>query len=98
MQKVEAGMAQQLIAQRSSSTEKDVFVPSNIQPGTSFVQVCWDYNDLLEETLTGIGTNHCTNGIAIQRQVQLASLKHSLYQCSQQAREDDGGRLLSCLK
>ena len=74
MQEVEAGMAQQLIAQRSSSTstEKDVFVPSNIQPGTSFVQVCWDNNDLLEETLTGIGTTHCTNGIAIQRQVQLA--------------------------
>ena len=72
MQEVEAGMAQQLIAQRSPSTEKDVFVPSNIQPGTSFVQVlvCWD--DLLEETLTGIGTTHCTNGIAIQRQVQLA--------------------------
>ena len=72
MQEVEAGMAQQLIAQRSSSTEKDVFVPSNIQPGTSFVQVCWDNNDLLEETLAGIGTTHCTNGIAIQRQVQLA--------------------------
>ena len=72
MQEVEAGMAQQLIVQRSSSTEKDVFVPSNIQPGTSFVQVCWDNNDLLEETLTGIGTTHCTNGIAIQRQVQLA--------------------------
>ena len=72
MQEVEAGMAQQQIAQRSSSTEKDVFVPSNIQPGTSFVQVCWVINDLLEETLTGIGTTHCTNGIAIQRQVQLA--------------------------
>ena len=37
MQEVEAGIAQQLIAQRSSSTEKDVFVPSNIQPGTSVV-------------------------------------------------------------
>ena len=72
MQEVEARMAQQLIAQRSSSTEKDVFVPSNIQPGTPFVQVCWVNNDLLEETLTGIGTTHCTNGIAIQRQVQLA--------------------------
>ena len=60
MQEVEAGMAQQLIAQRSSSTEKDVFVPSNIQPGTSFVQVCSDNNDLLEETLTGIETTHCT--------------------------------------
>ena len=47
-------------------------VPSNIQPATSFVQVCWDNNDLLEETLTGIGTTHCTNGIAMQRQVQLA--------------------------
>ena len=30
MQEVEAGMAQQLIEQRSSSIEKDVFVPSNI--------------------------------------------------------------------
>ena len=42
------------------------------RPGTSFVQVCWDNNDLLEETLTGIGTTHCMNGITIQRQVQLA--------------------------
>ena len=28
----------------------------------------------------------------------LLFFKHSLYQCSQQARESDGGLLLSCLK
>ena len=33
MQEVEAEMAQQLNSQTSSSIEKDIFAPSNIQPG-----------------------------------------------------------------
>ena len=31
---------------------------------------CWDNNDINEETLSGHGTTHCINGIAIQRVVQ----------------------------
>ena len=31
--------------------------------------MCWDNNDINEETLTGHGTTHCTNGILIQRSV-----------------------------
>ena len=29
--------------------------------------MCWDNNDINEETLTGHGTAHCTNGTLIQR-------------------------------
>ena len=43
-----------------------VFVPSNINR-TQPVVFCWDNNDLQEETLSGGGTTHCTNGIVIQR-------------------------------
>ena len=39
---------------------------------TSFVTLCWDNNDTLEETPSGMGTTHCTNGIAVQRRVQTA--------------------------
>ena len=45
------------------------FVPSNID-GSSFVQLCWDNIDFNEETRTGAGTSHYTNGIAIQRVTQ----------------------------
>ena len=40
-----------------------VFVPSNIDR-TRPVVFCWDNNDLMEETATGEGTTHCTNGIS----------------------------------
>ena len=44
MQEVEAEMAQQLTAQRSSSIKTDVFVPSNIQPGyLLFKFAAWDF-------------------------------------------------------
>ena len=36
--------------------------------------LAWDSNDLLEETLSGRGTTHCTNGILIQRQAQSPSI------------------------
>ena len=42
------------------------FIPSNIDP-TSYVTFCWDNNDILEETASGLGTTHCTNGIVVQR-------------------------------
>ena len=32
--------------------------------------MCFDNNDINEETLSGSGTTHCTNGIAIQRQLE----------------------------
>ena len=44
-----------------------IVLPSNCQhdiPAT----LAWDNNDLLEETLSGRETTHCTNGIVIQRQ------------------------------
>ena len=44
-----------------------IVLPSNCYhniPAT----LAWDNNDLLEETLSGRGTTHCTNGIVIQRQ------------------------------
>ena len=44
-------------------------LPSNAQPGV-FATFCWDNNDLKEETLSGKGTTHCTNGIMIQPKVQ----------------------------
>ena len=57
VQEVETGMAQQLLDKHSTGIDSDVFVPSNIRP-ESFVQFCWDNNDILEETLTGTGTTH----------------------------------------
>lgn len=53
------------VAQRSDDT--GICIPSNIKGGV-FTSFCWDNNDLLEETLSGSGTTHCTNGIVIQRQ------------------------------
>ena len=46
-------------------------VPSNIKP-FGFTVFCWDNNDILEETPSGAGTTHCTNGIVVQRQVSTA--------------------------
>ena len=72
VQEAEASMARDLLEQGGPGA--DAFVPSSIKP-CSFVQVCWDNNDVLEETLTGTGTTHCTNGIAVQRQTHLAKCK-----------------------
>ena len=47
-------------------SEEGLFVPSNIDVERPAV-FCRDNNDLREETLTGSGTTHCTNGIMIQR-------------------------------
>ena len=44
------------------------FIPSDISR-MSYVTFCWDSNDILQETPSGRGTTHCTNGIAVQRQV-----------------------------
>ena len=37
---------------------------------------CWDNNDINEETLSGTGTTHYTNGNVVQRQVHMVELQH----------------------
>lgn len=51
----------------SGSTEQAV-IPRNIQPYI-FTNLAWDNIDRLEETLTGKGTSHRVNGIAVQANV-----------------------------
>ena len=47
------------------SSGDDVPLPTDLRPG-SFTSLAWDNIDRLEETLSGGGTSHCVNGIAIQ--------------------------------
>lgn len=61
---VETAMAEKQIA----AEEGGVVLPSNVQPKV-FSIFAWDNIDILEETLSGRGTTHCTNGIVVQRQV-----------------------------
>ena len=65
LREYETGMAQQ---QLELQYQGNAFLPSNIHAG-GYVSLCWDNNDLLEETKTGTGTTHCTNGIVVQRLV-----------------------------
>ena len=44
------------------ATDGEAFFPSNINPSLR-VSLCFDNNDINEETLSGSGTTHCTNGI-----------------------------------
>ena len=69
LREVEAGMAEKMMEQQDG-----VFVPTNISKGKGFVHFCWDNNDINEETPSGSGTTHCTNGIIIQRKVQPTSV------------------------
>ena len=62
-------MAESVMCQQRQHA--DVFVPSNISP-LSHVTYSWDNNEINEETLSGAGTTHCTNGIVIQRLVHTA--------------------------
>ena len=43
-----------------------IYTHPNIQPNV-LVVMCWDNTDINEETPSGHGTTHCTNGIIIQR-------------------------------
>ncbi|KAK2561691.1 hypothetical protein P5673_015048 [Acropora cervicornis] len=55
------------LAEKERAKEQHgIIVPSACSMGVPAV-FCWDNNDLLEETLSGKGTTHCTNGIVIQR-------------------------------
>jgi len=44
---------------------KRVILPSTVKPNV-FTNLAWDNIDRLEETLSGQGTSHRVNGIAIQ--------------------------------
>ena len=57
-------MAEDVIAQQKDYA--GVCIPTNITK-SSFVSFSWDNNDINEETLTGCGTTHGTNGIVIQQ-------------------------------
>ena len=65
IQEVETTMAERHIGLLEEGV---IYTPPNIQPNVPVV-MCWDNNDINEETLTGHGTTHCTNGILIQRSV-----------------------------
>ena len=41
-------------------------IPAHIDHASTVI-FCWDNNGLAEETLSGRGTTHCTNGVVIQR-------------------------------
>lgn len=57
------------LAEEQLKTEvKGVILPKIIHPNV-FSTFCWNKIDILEETLSGRGTTHCTNGIIVQRQV-----------------------------
>ena len=60
----ETAMAERQIQQQNAGV---AIVPSNIR-SSGFVTFCWDNNDINEETPSGSGTTHCTNGIVVQRQ------------------------------
>ena len=76
LQEVETALAERHIAKIQSV---GVNLPSVIRP-LSFAMFCWDNIDILEETLSGAGTTHCTNGIVVQRQVH-GPLRESQLQC-----------------
>ena len=65
LEEVDTALAEKHICERE---HHGAVIPSNIQP-TSFITLCWDNNDIAEETASGLGTTHCTNGIVVQRQV-----------------------------
>lgn len=76
------------------------FMPLNIRLA-SLLQLCWDNNEILEETVTDAGTTQTSNCIVFQRQTHLATsedleqrslLPHHLESW------DVSGRLLSNLK
>ena len=56
-----------MAARKAQRQEDWCILPSNINQRI-FNIFAFDNNDLLEETLSGQGTTHCTNGIVIQSQ------------------------------
>ncbi len=60
LQEVETALTEVRLQQQNAN-----IIPSNITPHVP-VTFVWDNNDIREETATGEGTTHCTNGIVIQ--------------------------------
>ena len=54
-----------LCMQKMATTKSEIALPANIQPHVS-TTLAWDNIDRLEETLSGEGTSHRVNGIAVQ--------------------------------
>lgn len=61
MLRINTAVADQLL-----SASGDIFIPAGVQPNV-FTQIAADNNDLLEETVDGKNTTHCTSMIIIQR-------------------------------
>eukprot|EP00058_Branchiostoma_floridae_P000977 XP_002586465.1 hypothetical protein BRAFLDRAFT_106667 [Branchiostoma floridae] len=57
-----------LCLQKLSSGDGDIFLPSNLH-NQVFTTLAWDNIDRLEETISGGGTSHRVNGIAVQPRV-----------------------------
>lgn len=57
-----------LCIQKLECSKDDIPLPANIYPGV-FTTLAWDNIDRLEETLSGAGTSHRVNGIAVQSKV-----------------------------
>ena len=80
------------VANVSEEQSCDSFIPQNIYLSHPDI-LCYDNNDLQEETLTGSGTTHCTNGIIVQRSLpdsevlmyrQSKSAEQSMHSCKRQ--------------
>uniref|UniRef100_UPI00358FD6F1 uncharacterized protein isoform X1 n=1 Tax=Myxine glutinosa TaxID=7769 RepID=UPI00358FD6F1 len=54
-----------LCLQKMELSRDDIPLPGNIYPGV-FTTLAWDNIDRLEETISGEGTSHRVNGIAVQ--------------------------------
>lgn len=57
-----------LCLQKLAAANQGIILPENIHPYL-FTNLAFDNIDRLEETLTGGGTTHCVNGIAVQPRV-----------------------------
>ena len=51
------------LAEEQLKTEVNGVILRMIFHANVFSTFCWDYIDILEETLSGRGTTHCINGI-----------------------------------
>lgn len=54
-----------LCLQKQAASEDAIPLPQNIKPGL-FTTLAWDNIDRLNETISGEGTSHRVNGIAVQ--------------------------------
>ena len=62
LEEIETGIAEV----QMKAVKHGALLPSNCQLNI-FTTFAFDNNDLVEETLSGKNTTHCTNGIVIQR-------------------------------